>query len=530
MLGALLTILAPLLSFAMGSAFPNPQFTSTIATQKYFTGRCFQVEPNEKLVIEREDLDRVHDQYPTQEFCYDGAHRDESPNGLIDSYTRIRRGVRIIPFKISEGDPVIGGCTIKSAIRWVGQQGDKQIYWEDNNYQFQDLRNFVEVLVGRGDKSNVTFLSQNDEQEDYVFDIYAKDSILNSLPDYVVNCQESGGLVPVVEGASGIRPPQVVPIKDIDSSLFKKNFEKAVLKQNTSFPPYKNYLIKIDKQDLPPNALPDGQIGIYTTPLVKNEKFAYDVIYHVGAFYLRDQKDQASYVYGTAVDVPPQTIQQNPSLQLGRLWFRVVDSWTVFTPQCKPAIYLYPEKQTDVNVKVNLLGKLTKTDPQYDFVNGWNVKAFPDGTIQQFNNLTIEQSKTYPYLFYEALLDNGYKPQTGWVIARQNIDKELNVILTTLGLNEKEKNDFLSYWVARLTSKPYYFAGLVPIEEINNQEELSINPSPSNVIRVRLMFEGLDYPISVGAPNLSSVNRNGFTVVDWGGSVIGESCEGKRIQ
>lgn len=540
MLGALLTILAPLFSFAMGSAFPNMQ--ATIATQKYYSGRCYMVEPSMKLTLTREDFDRVHDQFPTQPFCYDGAHRDEVPNGLIDTYTRVRRNVHVSYAKMEEGSKSNGGCEYNNDLRWVADQGNNIIYWEDMNYQNGDLRDFVAVLQSKEGKNqgSINFLANEKENDDYVFDFYAKDSILNNLPDFITNCKESGGLVPVVEGTSGILPPQIVPIKDIDTSLFKKNYEAILLKQSESFPPFKNYLIKIDKQDLPQESIPNGQIGTYTTQVINNNRYKYDIFYHLGAFYLSDQNDKTTYVYSTSAVAPPQTVEQHPSLQLGRLWFMATDSWTVFTPNCKPAIYLYPEKSQEISVKLDIGGNITISDPIYNPETGWNVKANPDGVIQlsesgqdtsdgvRKHSSEVEESN-YPYLYYEADLAKGYKPKNGWVISRGNLDRQLKIILTQLGLNEKEKNDFLDYWLPRLISKPYYFAGLVPTEDINQQEALSINPTPANIIRVRLIFEGLDYPISVPLPKLSEIKRNGFTVVDWGGSVVGETCEGKKI-
>ncbi len=523
-MGAILALLTSFFAFAVGSAFPGGILKSTIPVQKTFNGRCFAIEPKEKLVLKREDFDIVHDEYPTQPMCYDGAKREETPNGLIDSYTRVRKNVHVVQPKMDEGIKSTGGCDYTNDLRLVAQNGNNMIYWEDQNYNGGDLRDFVAVLTGRGDgKNSITLLGGENKDEDFVFDFYAKDSILNNLPDFVVNCKDSGGLVPVVEGSSGILPPQIVPIKDINTSSFKKNYETIFLKANISFPPYKNFLIKIDKQDLPQEALEKGQIGIYTTPQVKNSRHSYDIFYHLGSFYLRDQVDKTSYVYGTSVDGPPQTVDNNPSLQLGRLWFRVVDSWTAFTPNCKPAIYLYPQKPQDINVKLGILGDITVSDPIYNPEKGWNVKAFPDGTINQITD-------SYPYLFYEANLKDGYKPKEGWIISRDKIKDQLKAILNTVGLNEKERDDFLEYWLPRLTMKPYYFAGLVPREEINTQETLFINPSPSKIIRVRLIFEGLDYPISVVSPKLSNIKREGFTVVDWGGSVTGESCEGKKIQ
>ena len=45
----------------------------------------------------------------------------------------------------------------------------------------------------------------------------------------------------------------------------------------------------------------------------------------------------------------------------------------------KPVIYLYPEKETAVDVSLDYKGELTCTYPEYD--GGWSVIAKPDGTI-----------------------------------------------------------------------------------------------------------------------------------------------------
>ena len=45
----------------------------------------------------------------------------------------------------------------------------------------------------------------------------------------------------------------------------------------------------------------------------------------------------------------------------------------------KPVLYLYPEKETEVNVRLDYDGELTCTYPAYG-EEGWTVTAAPDGT------------------------------------------------------------------------------------------------------------------------------------------------------
>lgn len=55
------------------------------------------------------------------------------------------------------------------------------------------------------------------------------------------------------------------------------------------------------------------------------------------------------------------------------------------------------------------------------------------------------------------------------------------------------------------------------MDEINKNMPLEITPNPNTVIRVLMTYKGLDKPIKIKEQNLTTVERNGFTVVEWGG-------------
>ncbi|MEK7502476.1 MAG: hypothetical protein AAB609_03035, partial [Patescibacteria group bacterium] len=74
-------------------------------------------------------------------------------------------------------------------------------------------------------------------------------------------------------------------------------------------------------------------------------------------------------------------------------------------------------------------------------------------------------------------------------------------------------------WTKALPRSPYYFVGIMDKESIDQIEPLDINPSPDSIIRVRLYFEMLEKSISVKRPVITTPQRNGFTVVEWGAMV-----------
>ena len=56
--------------------------------------------------------------------------------------------------------------------------------------------------------------------------------------------------------------------------------------------------------------------------------------------------------------------------------------------------------------------------------------------------------------------------------------------------------------------------------EIDEAEELNVNPKPDSVIRVMMSYKGLDRLINVREQKLKTADRAGFTVVEWGGTEI----------
>lgn len=178
----------------------------------------------------------------------------------------------------------------------------------------------------------------------------------------------------------------------------------------------------------------------------------------------------------------------------------------------KPVIYLYPEKTTDVAVHVYPNQGLTITEPNYK--NGWFVKAYPDGTLYNYAD-----KNTYPYLFWEGLGIDYSIPKQGFVVAKKDIKKFLADALAKQGLLPKEYNEFIDFWAPKMEEKPYYFITFIPQAEFDKLAPLDINPKPDTTIRVFMDYKGLDKKINVEPQILSTPDRQGFVVVEWGGAL-----------
>ena len=177
----------------------------------------------------------------------------------------------------------------------------------------------------------------------------------------------------------------------------------------------------------------------------------------------------------------------------------------------KPVIYLYPKEETEVTVELDFNGKLTAVYPAYD--NGWTVTAYPDGT------LIDEQGREYYCLFWEGESNVPYDLSSGFVVPGNETEAFLENTLTTLGLTDKEADEFIIYWLPRMQDNPYNLISFQQ-ELYTNNAKLTVSPAPDSMLRVFMAWKALEEPVVLESQSLDSFKREGFTVVEWGGAEI----------
>ena len=177
----------------------------------------------------------------------------------------------------------------------------------------------------------------------------------------------------------------------------------------------------------------------------------------------------------------------------------------------KPVIYLYPETETRVTVKLDLSGELTCTYPAYD--GGWVVTAAPDGT------LTDEHGRTYNYLYWEGEGTEAYDFSKGFCVAGSDTAAFLEDALDRLGLTRREANEFLVYWLPRMQDNPYNLIAFQQ-EAYTQSAKLTVSPQPDSVLRVFMAWKPLARPVDIPAQILPGFERRGFTLVEWGGAEV----------
>lgn len=179
-------------------------------------------------------------------------------------------------------------------------------------------------------------------------------------------------------------------------------------------------------------------------------------------------------------------------------------------PVRKPVLYCYPEQAQEINLQVAFKGTMTHSYPQYP-EGGWTVWATPDGTLQD-----VQTGQTYPYLFWEGESPYAYALDEGSVVAGERSAAFLEQQLAHLGLNRREATDFITYWLPELEQSPYnliHFSTTAYAE----QAPLSIVPAPETLIRVFMVYQPLETPVAIPPQTLPKAERQGYTVVEWGG-------------
>ena len=180
----------------------------------------------------------------------------------------------------------------------------------------------------------------------------------------------------------------------------------------------------------------------------------------------------------------------------------------------KPVIYLYPEKETDVHVEVELTeADLSTTYPKYN--NGWDVIAKPDGSL-----VNKADGTHHRYLFWDAVnCRTEFDFSKGFCVAGSDTESFLKKKLSYMGPTEEEMNEFIVYWLPRMEHNKYNLISFQS-DKYTDTAKLNITPEPDSMLRVFMTYVPLEEAVDIEPQELSTFERKGFTVVEWGGSEI----------
>ncbi len=178
--------------------------------------------------------------------------------------------------------------------------------------------------------------------------------------------------------------------------------------------------------------------------------------------------------------------------------------------RAKPVLYLYPKEKMQVTVKFQHPEYLTTTYPKYQ--DKWEVIASPNGDLQDDN-------KYYYALYWDEIRHDEVNFQEGFYVTKENAINFLEEKLKIIGLNDRERNEFIMYWLPILETneKSLVYFELTNERELNNK--LIITPKPDSMLRVSIHIKKVDKEIKIKEQKLPTFKRNGFTAIEWGGMV-----------
>lgn len=174
----------------------------------------------------------------------------------------------------------------------------------------------------------------------------------------------------------------------------------------------------------------------------------------------------------------------------------------------KPILYLYPEEETEVSVRFAHPELLTTTYPKYN--NEWKVVAQPNGDLRDING------NYYYGLYWEE--QEAYKEfNDGFYVEKDDAIGFLEEKLEALGLNDRERNEFIMYWLPILEKNEKSFVHFEFTEELQAENALVISPAPDSLLRINMTVQKVNANPDLPEQELPSFERKGFAAVEWGG-------------
>ena len=185
---------------------------------------------------------------------------------------------------------------------------------------------------------------------------------------------------------------------------------------------------------------------------------------------------------------------------------------TINTQWDKPILYLYPEE--DINVKISFGNEkvLKTTYPKYK--DGWEVHVNGNGHI------TDKNGRSYYALYWDEELDKNFDFKTGFYVESKDSIRFLEEKLNEIGLTEREANEFIMYWLPKMEENGNNLVHFEFTKEREKENKLNIEPKPDSMLRLGIVIKKVDKKVNIKEQKLEHFNRIGFSVVEWGGTII----------
>ena len=185
----------------------------------------------------------------------------------------------------------------------------------------------------------------------------------------------------------------------------------------------------------------------------------------------------------------------------------------------KPILYLYPKKdKSKVTITFEKPELIKISYPLYK--DKWVVTANQNGT------LTDKKGNTYYGLYWEETKYTDVDFSTGYYVTSDNAASFLEEKLKYIGLNEREINEFIIYWLPILDQNKKSVVHFELTDERQLTNAINISPKPDSLLRVSMHVKRVDEePKNLRKQGMKHFNRTGFAVVEWGGVIHSDNVK-----
>ena len=196
----------------------------------------------------------------------------------------------------------------------------------------------------------------------------------------------------------------------------------------------------------------------------------------------------------------------------------------------KPVIYVYNSNNISSDVDVTI----DKNNLSFEYPNRtngwWYIKTNKEGVTVYPSKKDRDKDingKDYNYLFWEdTTTDIFYSLDEGFCIKGKDTREFLETSLVKLGMNQREINEFIVYWLPKMENNKYNIISF-QTNEYEKYYPLRVNPQPDNILRIFMVYYSSNKPIDIKTQDLESIRhgfeRKGLYVVEWGGSELNGS-------
>ena len=152
------------------------------------------------------------------------------------------------------------------------------------------------------------------------------------------------------------------------------------------------------------------------------------------------------------------------------------------------------------------------------YVNGEDKKATDEKVLKKSDDYYLELDSS------DYVLDLTSGSQEILYTIYNNTEKTASyVAIPTLEKKTENgwDNEFIVYWLPLMQDNPY---NLITFQEesYTDSAKLSITPEPDSILRVFMVYKPLNDWINIEEQQLKSFQREGFSVIEWGGANIEE--------